>query len=99
MGKIVCTAVEEYDRVDQEAGNYKEDRDEKRISKEFQLLSCRLVVNRRVDRQSGQECSDYARQIDGLNEQGRHCKYRKHQDENTRTRHLPPSSGHMLQGD
>ena len=60
-GEIVDDAVREDDRVDEEPGHNKEDRDEKRLAEEFELVLGGLVVHRRVDRQAGEERPDDVR--------------------------------------
>jgi hypothetical protein len=58
----------------------KKDWDKKGISEEFQLLFCRLIFNCCVDRQPGQKCSHYLREIDTLGKETRHCQDRKHKN-------------------
>src|SRR5580692_6714605 len=79
--EVVNHAAKEYQRVDQEPGYDKENRDEKRICEEHQLALCRLVVDGGVNCQTCKECADYARQVDALCEDAGHNHDGKHEDE------------------
>lgn len=80
-GKLVVRPSKNAKRVDQKPCHYNKDRYKKGGSKEFQFLFCKLVVNRGVYRQAGEERPDYARQVDALREETRHRHDCKHEDE------------------
>jgi len=69
--KVVEDSVDKGDRVDQESGNDKEDRDEQRFSHKLQLDTGRRVLRRGVDRESRKERTHDARQLDRIRKHAR----------------------------
>jgi hypothetical protein len=64
--KIFKNPEDKTDRVDQEASDDEEDRNEKRFTQKFELGTRRRVACRRVDRESSEEGTNDARQLNRI---------------------------------
>jgi len=69
--EVVENPVNKGDRVDQESGNDKEDRNEQRFTQKGQLDTCRRVLCRGVDGQARKERTHDARQLDRIRKHAR----------------------------
>ena len=70
-GRSRRQAVREGARIDEKAGRDEEDRDEERIADELQILLRRLLLDGRVERETGEKCADDVGKLDELRERAR----------------------------